>query len=212
VTDNEIPVITTCPIVPSFCISSGGNYTIPVIAATDNCNTITYSYTITGATSRTGTNNNASGSFNIGTSIITWTIKDANNNSATCQTTVIVNANPILTIPDAFVLPSGTLANTVYIGYAPASSINLVSNISGGISPYQYLWSNGSTNASVTVSPTVNTNYSLTITDANGCQATDVTSISVKDIRAGNNKVYICHKPGKQNNTLTVFTSEVATI
>ncbi len=210
VTDSEIPVITSCPVVPTICFIAGGNYTVPVVAAIDNCNTISYSYTITGATTRSGNTNNASGSFNIGTSIITWTVTDSSNNSATCQTTVIVNANPILTIPDAFALPSGTLANTVYIGYTPASSIKLESNITGGGSPYQYLWSNGSTNAFITVSPTINTNYSLTVTDANGCQATDVTSILVKDIRAGNNKVYVCHKPGKQNNTLSISTSGVA--
>ena len=41
-------------------------------------------------------------------------------------------------------------------------------------------------------------------------RVTDATSISVKDIRAGNNKVYICHKPGNQNNTLAVHTSDVS--
>ena len=97
-------------------------------------------------------------------------MKDANNNSASCQTTVVVNPVLIVNIPDAFALPSGTLANTVYIGYSPASSIKLVSNVTGGSTPYQYLWSNGSTNGFVNVSPTVNTNYSLTVTDANGCQ------------------------------------------
>jgi gliding motility-associated-like protein len=40
---------------------------------------------------------------------------------------------------------------------------------SGGISPYQYVWSTGTANDSITVSPSVNTNYTVTVTDANNC-------------------------------------------
>ena len=129
VTDSENPVISSCPVVAPFCLNTNGSYTIPTISGTDNCSTISYNYVINGATTRSGNTNNASGIFEIGTSIITWTVKDANNNSASCQTTVVVNPNLIVNIPDAFALPSGTLANTVYIGYTPASSIKLVSNV-----------------------------------------------------------------------------------
>ena len=135
VTDNENPVISTCPVVTPFCFNTNSSYTIPAISATDNCSNLSFSYAISGATTRSGNTSNASGIFEIGTSIITWTVKDANNNSVSCQTTVVVNPNLIVNIPDAFALPSGTLANTVYIGYAPASSINLVSNVSNGSTP-----------------------------------------------------------------------------
>jgi hypothetical protein len=108
-----------------------------------------------GATERSGNANDASGTFNIGVNTITWTATDDWGNIATCQTTVTINANPIVTIPDAYALPSGTLANTVYIGYSPASSVTLAASASGGAPGYTYSWSNGSTLSATTVSPTV---------------------------------------------------------
>ncbi len=47
-------------------------------------------------------------------------------------------------------------------------SINL--SVSGGTSPYTYLWNNSSTTQNISDLPTGN--YSVTVTDANGCQAT----------------------------------------
>ena len=117
-------------------------YTIPLFTATDDCDAVNYSYVITGATQRTGNTNNASGTFNVGTSTITWTATDDWGNSVTCQTTVVINS-PAVTIPDAYALPSGVLANTVYIGYAPASSITLTASAIGGTPAYSYNWSNG---------------------------------------------------------------------
>lgn len=58
------------------------------------------------------------------------------------------------------------------------SGNNITTNTSGGVSPYSYLWSNGSTG------PNINNasqgSYTLTITDSNGC--TVVGSASVNDI------------------------------
>src|SRR6185436_8122750 len=117
--------------------------------------------------------------FNIGSSTITWTATDDWGNTATCQTTVVVNTNPQVTIPDAFALPSGVLPNTVYIGYAPASSLTLTSSVSSGTPLYSYSWSSGSTASSTTVSPVIATTYTLTVTDANGCQGTASKLVSV---------------------------------
>src|SRR6185503_8129268 len=57
-----------------------------------------------------------------------------------------------------------------------------------------------------TVSPTVNTTYTVTVTDAKGCQATTTKQIKVMDIRGGkkNDKVLVCHS----GNTLTVDNAE----
>lgn len=202
------PAINSCTEQISFCTSVSGTYTIPAFVATDDCgDAIVYSYEITGATMRNGSTNDASGIFNAGTSTIAWTASDSWGNSINCETTVIVNTLPSVTIPDAYALPSGTLANTVYIGYNPASSITLTSNVSGGTSPYTYSWTSGSTSHSTTVSPTINTNYTLTVTDANGCQQTAAKTVSVIDIRGGHNlnKVIICHN----GNSLTVSGSSV---
>jgi Bacterial Ig-like domain/Lamin Tail Domain/Secretion system C-terminal sorting domain len=202
------PTISSCTEQISFCTSISGSYTIPAFIAIDDCgDAIAYSYEIAGATIRNGSTNDASGNFNVGTSTIAWTATDSWGNSVNCETTVIVNPLPSVTIPDAFALPSGTLANTVYIGYNPASSITLSSNVSGGSSPYTYSWTSGSTSPSTTVSPTTNTNYTLTVTDANGCQQTAAKTVSVIDIRGGHNldKVIICHN----GNSLTVSGNSV---
>ena len=203
------PEVKNCTATASFCQSNTNTYIIPAINATDDCgDVITYSYTITGATIRTGNTNDASGTFNAGVSIIHWTATDGWGNSATCQTTVTVNVNPAVTIPDAYALSSGVLANTVYIGFAPASSITLTAVITGGAPSYSYNWSSGSTVATTTVNPVVNTIYSVTITDANGCSATANKNINVIDIRGGskNDKVNICHN----SNTLVVSGNSIA--
>jgi hypothetical protein len=104
-------------------------------------------------------------------------------------------------IPDAYALKTGVLANTVYVGYQPASSITLNSSVSGGQAGYSYSWSSNSTSSTTTVSPTSNTVYTLTVTDANGCQAVATKAVSVMDIRAVNkmDKILICHSSGNSN-------------
>jgi hypothetical protein len=44
-----------------------------------------------------------------------------------------------------------------------------------------YIWSNGMTASSITVSPTVTTTYSVTVTNANGCSTITDTTITVNN-------------------------------
>jgi hypothetical protein len=212
VNDNANPVITSCPVAQVFCVNQSGSYTIPALTATDNCGVVTYSYTILGATTGSGNTNNASGAFSVGVSTIRWIATDGSGNTATCQTTVTINANPAVIIPDAFALSSGTLANTVYIGYSPASSVTLVAAGSGGAPGYNYSWSNGSTSSTTSVSPVVNTTYTVTITDQNNCQASANKQVVVMDIRGGKklDKVTICHNQSGTPKTMEVSQSETA--
>lgn len=203
------PVVTTCTETVSFCAVTNNSYNIPAFVATDDCgDAIAYSYTITGATERNGTGNDASGTFNIGTSLIVWTATDNWGNAATCSTTVIINANPTVTIADAYALPTGTLANTVYIGYVPASSVTLTAEANGGTPAYEYSWTSGSSTATASVSPVTATNYTVTVTDANGCQATADKTIDVLDVRSGKklDKVTVCHNGG---NSISISASAV---
>jgi hypothetical protein len=95
--DTEAPVIT-CPPPQAFCIESGNTYTIPALTATDNCSTaLTITYQITGATTRSGTGTDASGTFNVGVSTITWTVTDACGNVSTCTTVVTISPKPVTT-------------------------------------------------------------------------------------------------------------------
>src|SRR5688572_14922521 len=115
-----------------------------------------------------------------------------------------------VSIPDAFALPGGVLANTVYPAYAPASSIMLQANVSGGVGPYSYTWSNGAATSSVTVSPVVATTYSVTVKDQNGCpgSAAATKTVNAVNVSGGNkgDKIVVCHK----GNTLTIGATGVA--
>lgn len=203
------PTVEFCPPVQTLCASEDGNYSIPAFTAVDDCGQVNYQYVITGATERSGSGNDASGSFAVGTSLVVWTATDSWGNATSCSTTVVVNPAPIVTIADAYALPSGTEPNTVYIGYGPASSINLVASVQGGNSGYTFNWSTGSASASISVAPTSTSTYSVTATDTYGCEGTASVQIQAKDIRAGNNKVKICFRPGAQNLTMTVPTAAV---
>ncbi len=44
-----------------------------------------------------------------------------------------------------------------------------------------YLWNNGSTNSSITVSPTISTTYYVTVSSASGCTGTNSFTVNVKD-------------------------------
>ena len=106
-----------------------------------------------------------------------------------CQTTV--------SIPDAYALPKGTDSNTVYLGYAPASSLTLSSQVADGTPPYSYHWSNGATTSSITVDPHQTTTYQLSIMDANQCTANAQKTVKVVDARCGEKgeKVLVCKTP-----------------
>jgi hypothetical protein len=114
-----------------------------------------------------------------------------------------------VTIPNAFALPQGTMANTVYPAYAPASSLTLQANVSGGTGPYTYSWSNNATTASTSVSPTASTNYMVMVADQNGCPGTASRMVTVEDISGGKKgqNIMVCHKG---QNTLTIAAPAVA--
>jgi len=101
--DKEPPLFS-CPAGLAFCEQPGKLYTIPEIQdATDNCKgPVTIRYQITGATNRSGTGD-ASGIFNSGVSVITWTAVDGCGNDSTCTTTITIDnlIKPTFHIPDS---------------------------------------------------------------------------------------------------------------
>jgi hypothetical protein len=219
VNDNENPTVTNCPVVPLFCYNSGGSYTIPAITATDNCGSVSFSYVISGATTRTGNSSNASGAFNIGVSTITWTVTDSHNNTTTCQTTVTVNSPVISSILDAYAVNPGGAANTIYVGYGP-SSITLNASVSGGTAGYFYKWTIGSSagpalnsTSSYSVSPNSITTYYLNVKDVYGCSAPVTTkTVYVTDVRCGPkmDKVTVCSVVKGKPTSNCIFQKDVA--
>ncbi|MBO9729802.1 MAG: RICIN domain-containing protein [Chitinophaga sp.] len=205
VTDQLKPVLTA-PADSFYCYAQSGTYSIPSLTATDNCGIASIGYSINGATSRTGNGADASGLFNTGQSMITWTVTDTHGNVNTATTTVTINAAINTVIPDVYAMNTSTDAkNTIYIGYGPAA-LTLVPNVSGGTSPYEYTWSNGQTTPSISVN-TAGT-YTVVVTDSKGCTSTGAILMKALDVRCGsnNNKVMICHN----NNTICISPESIS--
>ncbi len=55
----------------------------------------------------------------------------------------------------------------------------IVSNITGGVGPFTYIWSNGSTNDSLIFTPDTSGNYMITVQDHYGCSETNTVHIHV---------------------------------
>ncbi len=66
------------------------------------------------------------------------------------------------------------------------SNVTLTAIGTGGSTPYTYLWENGTTTASRSVSPSSNTTYTVSVTDANGCSNVDQVLVSVNPLPIAN--------------------------
>ncbi|KDN55686.1 chondroitinase family polysaccharide lyase [Flavobacterium seoulense] len=210
VTDIEAPTVNSTTSV-SFCNDPSGNYNIPAAIATDNCTIENSTYQITGATTRSGNGLDASGSFNVGTSTIEWTVIDTTGNTSTGTTAVTINSLISANIPDVYAVNPGGNVNTIYLGYGP-SSVTLSATATNGTPPYNYSWSNGATTSSTIVNPSTPGihNYSVTITDAMGCSFTTTKQITVIDVQCGNGKVKICHNTNSLCISKNAVSSHIA--
>jgi gliding motility-associated-like protein len=97
VIDNQLPSITSCGATGNQSVIMDGavcTYTHPDnswdATATDFCGVSTLTYSLAGATSGTGNSLNGV-AFNAGITTVTWTARDAANNTTTCTFTVTVS-------------------------------------------------------------------------------------------------------------------------
>lgn len=93
----------------------------------------------------------------------TYTVTVALNSGCTKTATVTVTVND---------LPNADAGNNVNI----TSGASTMLTATGGAT---YAWSTGGNTASVTVSPTSTTTYTVTVTNAGGCSATDEVTVNV---------------------------------
>ncbi|MBK7806470.1 MAG: hypothetical protein IPJ51_09245 [Saprospiraceae bacterium] len=108
-------------------------------------------------------NGSTTGLINVSpTTTTTYSVTVTDNKGCTANTIVTVIVNPLPT-------PSITGDNELCFGESTTLTV------SGGSI---YEWSNGSTASSISVSPTANTTYSVTVTDGNGCSGR--ASVTVK--------------------------------
>ncbi|MCU0434583.1 MAG: HYR domain-containing protein [Bacteroidia bacterium] len=209
VTDNQLPTVT-CP----------ANITIPACVSTaswsvtsaDNCGVASVvSVPASGST------------FNYGVTPVTVTATDVNGNVSTCTFTVTRAANLVTTIAPLAVSPVATCAYgannaNIVIGYGNGpQTVTLNGSATGGTPAYTYSWYPASnlSNASAAnpvftpnlTSGCSNYTYTLTVTDANGCIATQTVTVKVVNVVAAYNnngsvkKVRVCHITSSATNT-----------
>lgn len=128
VNDNTVPTITGCPsnltlpggTIEGQCGSYFGAQAAPSIA--DNCSGATLSYALSGVSPGMGTGNVPNGTiFNEGVTTVTYTVRDAVGNTATCSFTVTVNCT---TVEGRIVWEhNGAGVNTATVSLAPTAPL-----------------------------------------------------------------------------------------
>lgn len=120
INDTTQPVIATCPSnisINSTASACGSTATWVVPTATDNCGTVTVT-----------SSHNPGDFFPVGTTIVTYTFTDANNNSSVCSFTVTVTDNvaPVITgcPTNIFVSNDPNVCTAVVSWIAPTASDN----------------------------------------------------------------------------------------
>jgi len=174
-----------------------------------NCNGETGVITVSatgGTPGYTGT-----GDFTVNAGTYSYDVTDANGCLASTSTTI--------TEPEVLTVNAGG-DETVFYGYGPMECADLSASINGGTPDYTAVWtsnvSGGAVGADATVCPETNEVYTVSVTDANGCTASDDLSICVVNVecQAGESdiiKVEMCQiPPGNPNNAHTICVDENA--
>lgn len=141
----------------ALCVGTGPQtYSVPAVSGATS-----YSWSLPGSWSGTSTSNTIQANLGTGGGTITVLAINACGNSPSQSLAVTVNALPAIGVAGPSSLCSGSAATLTASG---AST---------------YTWNTSSTNAGISISPSSNTTYTVTGTDANGCTNSAVRSITV---------------------------------
>ncbi|WCM41546.1 T9SS type A sorting domain-containing protein [Flavobacterium sp. CBA20B-1] len=146
----EPDALVSNAVVNNISCNGSNNGTIDI---TPTGGTAPYTYLWTTGDTGTSVSNLAPGTYSL-------TITDANNCTAT--------EDFVITEPTVLVATNAAQTNVTLFGGNDGSATVAAS---GGTAPYTYMWSNGATTAAIT-NLTAGT-YTATVTDANGCTATE---------------------------------------
>jgi hypothetical protein len=162
----------------------------------------------------------------IGDHVVTLTVTDNNGNVSSCDAVVtvagVVPSCSIASLPTSSTYTGG-VSTDLYLGYG-SQSTTLSCTATGGNS-FTYVWTglglSSTTAANPVFTPTSEGiyNFSVVVTNDNGCETTCAITICVRDIRVykkgkvQKNKVYLCHLPpgnNKNAQTLSISVNAVA--
>jgi gliding motility-associated-like protein len=123
-----------------------------------------------------------------GTVILTYT-STGNGACSAVSDQVVINISPPINV---------TITAPAILCYG--STATLTANVTGGIAPYSYLWSNGQTTQ--TLSNMLPGTYSVTVTGANGSACTATASVTI----AANPQIIVNTSP---NNSISCSTTAI---
>lgn len=168
----------------TFCNVNLNNVQVKKLEVID-CGKVTIEFQVhsPGVNFRTGTGNDASGAFTKGKNTILWTVVDSSGNRSTAMSIVnILSGDLNVKIPKAYQINAQqSQANTIYLGYAN-NTLRLTA-YEPNSSKHKYLWSNGDTTRFTKITHNVpgTYEYSVIVTNDNGCSDTAYTTIKVVD-------------------------------
>ncbi|WP_282124658.1 T9SS type A sorting domain-containing protein [Algibacter mikhailovii] len=127
---------------------------------------------------------------NLAAGIYSVTVTDAINSNVTASIEITAPSEIVVEVSDNIVLYSG------YDGADQCATIG-VTAVTGGTAPYQFEWSTGESAQTIEACPNSTQIFTVTISDANGCEITEEITVEVIDVGCGtaaNSKVQMCHK------------------
>ncbi len=203
VQDTQLPQITSCGATGNQTVSTDPGvctYTVSGTAwdasATDNCTVSSLTYTLTGATSGTGTLLNGV-VFNPGTTLVTWTVVDQSGNSSNCSFSVTVedNENPVISgCPTNITTPSDAgVCGAIVTWTVPSYTDNC-----GAAMTF--------THTPGTLFPVGTTTVTYTVTDGAGNVSICSFTVTVNDTEL---PVITCAQPIETCEPLVIFSAPV---
>ncbi len=152
--------------------------------ANDNCPVASITYTLSGATTGSGSNDASGETFNVGLTTVTYTVSDNIGQTANCSFTVLVsdNQNPNITCPSNISASNSTGTCTAIVnGIAPTSSGDNCSVASITYALSGATTGSGSNDASGETFNVGITTVTYTITDGAGNSTNCAFTVTVND-------------------------------
>ena len=156
ITQTDAPDAIISSSTPSACASNSGSATV---SASGGTGPYTYDWSNDGPDDP---DNDPATVTGLGAGTYTVTVTDAAGCTATAQVSIAAS------LPPTVVITAVMDADCSTPGSATAS-------VSGGTGPFDYLWDNGETTATAT--NLMGGQHSVTVTDANGCMASDTVDV-----------------------------------